>query len=67
MAHNQVLIDQLPGQLSNREKAILRCPKHGNGFQINGGLCVDRPREGKSLQQLNCIVDNGVNYLEDSG
>ena len=67
MTHNQVLIDQLLGQLSNREKAMLRCPKHGNVFQINDGLCVDRPREGKSLQQLNCIVDNGVIYLEDPG
>ena len=46
---------------------MLRCPKHGNVFQINDGLRVDRPREGKSLQQLNCIVDNGFNYLEDSG
>ena len=65
--HNQVLIDQIPGQFFNSEKTMLRCSKHGALFQINDGLCVEGPCEGESLQPLSCIVDNGVIYLEDCG
>ena len=48
--HNQVLIDQIPGQFFNSEKTMLRCSKHGALFQINDGLCVEGPCEGESLQ-----------------
>ena len=65
--HNQVLIDQIPGQFFNGNKTMLRCSKHGALFQINDGLCVEGPCEGESLHALKCRVDNGIIYLEDGG
>ena len=63
--HNQVLIDQIPGQFFNGDKTMLRCSKHDALFQINDGLCVEGPCVGENLQALRSHVENGVIYLED--
>lgn len=63
--HNQVLIDQLPGQFFNGDHSLLRCSKHGALFQVETGMCVEGPCEGEGLKVLNCTVKNGAVYLTD--
>ena len=62
--HNQVLIDQIPGQFFNSQKTMLRCSKHGALFQINEAFVSKAPRRKTYIPK--CIVDNGVIYLEAS-
>ena len=63
--HNQVLLDQIPGQFFNKDKTFLCCSKHGALFQINDGVCVEGPCEGEKLQELDCRVEDGIVYLMD--
>jgi len=64
--HNQVLIDQIPGQFFNGDKSLLRCSKHGALFQIESGLCVEGPCEGEILQALACSASDGIVYIEEA-
>ncbi|MEK9678782.1 MAG: Rieske (2Fe-2S) protein [Rhodospirillaceae bacterium] len=61
--HNQVLIDQIPGQFYNKDYSLLRCSKHGALFNIDDGMCVQGPCEGKSLTALTTVVKDGGVYL----
>lgn len=65
--HNQVLIDQIPGQFMNKDNTLIQCSKHGALFRMEDGFCVEGPCEGESLKKLRCKTLEGVVYLiEDS-
>ena len=51
--HNQVLIDQIPGQFFNHDKTYLQCSKHGALFRVADGFCIKGPCEGEYLKALN--------------
>ena len=61
--HNQVLIDQIPGQFFNEDKSLIQCSKHGALFRVEDGFCVDGPCEGESLKALACEARKGVIFL----
>ena len=54
--HNQVLIDQIPGQFFNHDKTYLQCSKHGALFRIDDGFCVKGPCEGEYLKALDSYI-----------
>ena len=64
--HNQVLIDQVPGQFFNSDKTLIQCSKHGALFRIEDGFCIEGPCEGQSLSKLKCEVKDGGVYLNDT-
>ena len=54
--HNQVLIDQIPGQFFNHDKTYLQCSKHGALFRIDDGFCVKGPCEGEYLKAVDSYI-----------
>ena len=64
--HNQVLIDQIPGEFFNENNSLIQCSKHGALFRIEDGYCVEGPCHGESLQKLSCELENGLIFLLDS-
>ena len=61
--HNQVLIDQIPGQFFNQDRSLIQCSKHGALFRIEDGYCVEGPCLGESLKRLPCESKNGLILL----
>ena len=60
--HNQVLIDQIPNKFFNSDGSYIQCSKHGALFEIDGGLCIEGPCEGESLQELSIHIKDGLIY-----
>ena len=63
--HNQVLIDQIPGQFFNKDNSLIQCSKHGALFRIEDGYCVEGPCKGESLQELPCESKDGLIFLQE--
>ncbi len=61
------------GEFFSRDRAFLRCGRHGANFEIDTGLCVDGPCRGKSLQPIAlAVIDGdvclcGIKLVEDDG
>lgn len=59
------------GEFFSRDRAFLRCGRHGANFEIDSGLCVDGPCRGKSLAPIAlAVIDGevclcGVTLVED--
>jgi nitrite reductase/ring-hydroxylating ferredoxin subunit len=47
------------GQFFARDRAFLRCGRHGAHFEIDTGLCIDGPCRGKSLEPIALAVVGG--------
>lgn len=60
--HQAVQLDAgVPGQFFNPERSHLLCERHGAMFEVDTGLCLDGPCEGKGLTPLSLeIVDGSV-------
>jgi nitrite reductase/ring-hydroxylating ferredoxin subunit len=43
----------------SRDRAVLRCGRHGANFEIDTGLCVDGPCKGASLEPIALTVMDG--------
>lgn len=71
--HNRTWLNIGDGKFFSSDSAFLRCGRHGATFEIDTGLCVAGPCEGKSLEPLAlAIVDGdvcvcGINLVEDDG
>ena len=61
------------GEFFSRDRAFLRCGRHGATFEIDTGLCVDGPCRGESLEPIAlAVIDGevclcGVALVEDDG
>lgn len=71
--HQGVWLNFGAGEFFSRDRAFLRCGRHGANFEIDTGLCVDGPCQGKSLQPVAvAVIDGdvclcGVKLVEDDG
>jgi len=71
--HKGVWLNIGAGEFFNEDGTRLRCGRHGAQFEIETGVCVDGPCEGKSLEPIAlAVVDGdvclcGVALVEDSG
>ena len=45
-------LDFTPGQFLNLERNFIMCSTHGALFQIEDGLCVSGPCQGRSLEAV---------------
>jgi nitrite reductase/ring-hydroxylating ferredoxin subunit len=61
------------GEFFTPDRALLKCGRHGATFQIDTGLCVEGPCQGKHLDSIMLTVANGevclsgVELVEDDG
>jgi len=71
--HEGIWLNFGAGEFFSRDRAYLRCGRHGANFEIDTGLCVDGPCQGKSLQPIAlAVIDGevclcGVRLVEDDG
>jgi len=71
--HEGIWLNFGAGEFFSRDRAFLRCGRHGANFEIETGLCVDGPCQGKSLQPIAlAVIDGevclcGVTLVEDDG
>lgn len=71
--HQGVWLNFGAGEFFSRDRAFLRCGRHGANFEIDTGLCVEGPCEGKSLRPVAVMLLDGdvcvcgINLVEDDG
>jgi len=69
--HQNIWLNVGAGEFFSRDRAFLRCGRHGAHFEIDTGLCIDGPCSGQSLQPLAlAVIDGevclcGVKLVED--
>jgi nitrite reductase/ring-hydroxylating ferredoxin subunit len=69
--HQGIWLNIGAGEFFARDRAFLRCGRHGANFEIDTGLCIDGPCRGKSLEPIAlAVVGNdvclcGVRLVED--
>ena len=62
--HTGVNLNWLPDQFFDIEHRFIQCSTHGALFAPESGHCVRGPCAGESLQQLECVVNNGIVYVQ---
>ena len=70
--HQGIWLNFGDGDFFTRDRAFLKCGRHGAVFEIDTGLCIDGPCKDKSLEPLAlAVVDGEVCVcgidLEESG
>ncbi len=71
--HQRTWLNIGTGEFFSRDRAFLRCGRHGATFEIDTGLCVDGPCRGESLNPIAlAVIDGevclcGVALVEDDG
>lgn len=59
--HDGVWLNIGSGDFFTQDRAFLKCGRHGATFEIDTGLCIDGPCNGKSLQPIAlAVVDSEV-------
>jgi nitrite reductase/ring-hydroxylating ferredoxin subunit len=54
--HDGVWLNVGSGEFFTPDRAFLRCGRHGATFEIDTGLCIDGPCNGRSLQPIALAV-----------
>lgn len=57
--HDGVWLNIGSGDFFTQDRAFLKCGRHGATFEIDSGLCIDGPCNGKSLQPIALAVVDG--------
>ncbi|AWL98738.1 Rieske (2Fe-2S) protein [Bradyrhizobium amphicarpaeae] len=57
--HEGVWLNIGSGDFFTQDRAFLKCGRHGATFEIDSGLCIDGPCNGKSLQPITLAVMDG--------
>lgn len=57
--HQGVWLNVGAGEFFSRDRAFIRCGRHGACFEIDTGSCVDGPCCGKSLEPVALAVIDG--------
>lgn len=70
--HEGVWLNFGEGTFFTKDRAFLKCGRHGSAFEIDTGLCIEGPCRGKSLEPIAlAVVDGDVCIcgikLEESG
>jgi nitrite reductase/ring-hydroxylating ferredoxin subunit len=70
--HQGVWLNFGEGNFFTRDRAFLKCGRHGSVFEIDSGLCIDGPCKARSLEPIAlAVVDGEVCLcgveLEESG
>ena len=58
-AHVPVELDWLEGAFFDDTGQYLVCATHGAMYEPQSGLCVDGPCKGRSLEPLDCRIEDG--------
>ena len=58
-AHVPVELDWLEGAFFDDSGDYLVCATHGAMYEPHTGKCIDGPCKGRSLESLECRVENG--------
>ena len=71
--HGGTWLNFADGEFFSRDRAFLRCGRHGALFEIDGGLCIEGDCKGKSLESIAVVVVDGdvcvcgITLAEDDG
>jgi len=57
--HEGIWLNFGAGEFFSRDRAFLKCGRHGANFEIDTGLCVEGPCRGKSLEPIALAVIEG--------
>lgn len=57
--HQGIWLNFGEGNFFTRDRAFLKCGRHGSVFEIETGLCIDGPCKDKSLEPLALAVVDG--------
>ena len=57
--HDGVWLNIGSGDFFTPDRAFLRCGRHGATFEIDSGVCIEGPCNGKSLQPIALAVVDG--------
>lgn len=57
--HDGVWLNIGSGDFFTQDRAFLKCGRHGATFEIDSGICIDGPCNGKSLQPIALAVVDG--------
>jgi len=57
--HDGVWLNIGSGDFFTQDRAFLKCGRHGATFEIDSGLCIDGPCNGKNLQPIALAVVDG--------
>jgi nitrite reductase/ring-hydroxylating ferredoxin subunit len=57
--HEGVWLNIGSGEFFTQDRAFLRCGRHGATFEIDSGLCIEGPCNGKSLQPVALALVDG--------
>jgi nitrite reductase/ring-hydroxylating ferredoxin subunit len=57
--HLGATLDTFPDQFLTADKELIICTLHGAQFQIEDGLCVVGPCNGKHLSPIQLRIENG--------
>jgi len=57
--HDGVWLNIGSGDFFTQDRAFLKCGRHGATFEIDSGLCIDGPCNGRSLQPIALAVVDG--------
>ena len=57
--HDGVWLNIGSGDFFTPDRAFLKCGRHGATFEIDTGLCIDGPCNGKNLQPIALAVVDG--------
>ena len=58
--HQRRMLQMKQDVFLNKDKTYIQCSVHGAEFQIETGLCISGPCDGKELTSLKCEVVNDV-------
>ncbi|MBO4227810.1 Rieske 2Fe-2S domain-containing protein [Bradyrhizobium neotropicale] len=70
--HDGVWLNIHAGEFFSPDRAFLRCGRHGAIFEIDSGLCIDGPCNGRALEPVALAVIGGevclcgVKLVEDT-
>lgn len=71
--HQDTWLNIGDGDFFSRDRAFLRCGRHGSMFEIDTGLCIDGDCKGRSLEPIAlAVIDGevcvcGIELAEESG
>lgn len=70
--HERIWLNFGEGSFFTKDRAFLKCGRHGSIFEIDTGRCIEGPCKGKSLEPIAlAVVDGDVCIcgvkLEESG
>lgn len=64
--HRGIRLEWQPDQFLDYEKQYIQCSTHGALFTLDEGKCIVGPCNGKSLQAIDCRIEEGKVWVSHS-